>query len=602
MKFYKSLFFIFIVLSFFISCAHEDSELKKEVDVKKSLFLNIENEELTNQNVKVILSSDSQIIQASFYEGVYNGSGQEIINSSLSKQIENNDGQWSFLVFENGLYSVGAKTSDGSYLKAVLTVKNIDKKAPLQVSHLALNYTGSALELSWKNPESAGMYDSPLFKIKLCWAKNDENYSEEILLDAGSEKYSISSIEGSESDFIKVKLKTIDELGNEGLEKEAVRYLKTYSDLEKTAGNIITSSGTFTPSEYKNLSKTDALAVVAFVNESGIPVALGLSDFDKKYLWCSKESSFYTNFMTENICTPSVSSASFLTSDASSVVYNSRTYLSAAFSDLSFSGDCDGSDNLAYIKSMEENLSLENYSSYYPAFYFIENYSSGTFFDGWYMPSIYELCKIAENLEKINEGLKACNTCEIGNNWYWSSSQSEDAEFNVWSLKIISQEKNTCQIISTSAAGSKVISYEYEESESLNQTAGENESFSENVSVNLASGSFLSSSGISETSSFEKAFTEELALTLSTTIEGAVLYYSFEKNLDENNFSTDGIKYNATDDYGNALTISVDSSCRLWAVCVKAGKIAGSCSYVFSKYKRIESYANGCLLPLRVFN
>ncbi|MCR5217199.1 hypothetical protein [Treponema sp.] len=609
MKLFKYLAAVLFFVFLFTGCSSDDE--RTETEVNYSLSLTASCEELTNQDLQIVLVSENQIAQAAWYKGNYSGSGKSIIESSKSTVIEKDGENWAFTVSENGIYSVGAKTSDGNYMKAALTLGNIDKTGPLEPSNLSLKYNGGdTMEVSWTDPLAEDLSDSPVSLIKLCWSLSEGNYSQEYSLDAGSQSFTITGLTLSESDYITLLIYAVDELGNEGNIKSAVRYLKSYSETEKTPGNIITTEGTLTPEAYQAAGRSDAQAVVAFVNESGVPVGMGLNQTDGNVLWCTNESGTYYSSLKENICTPSVSSSSFITEDGSTVSYNSTSYSSTSYSNLTFTGDTDGSDNWDYIKSVDEECTStsSDIALYYPAFAFIENYSSNEYASGWYMPSIAELCHVTENITAINEGMAACGGDSIGEHWYWSSSQADNSEINVWTLRVISSGDECSQLLSTSSAGSKTITFDYEEAAEGSDMAGDNESTFGTIEINVSTGSLIGDSleleriGLTTLTDKENPFCEDLGITVTTSVSGAKIYYSLTTRLDDDNYSTDGSLYEETDDKGYPVYIPVTSTCTLWVVVVKSGEVVASNYKVFSKFNRREIYSNGYVIPLRIFN
>jgi len=93
---------------------------------------------------------------------------------------------------------------------------------------------------------------------------------------------------------------------------------------------------------------------------------------------------------------------------------------------VTFTGTTDGSTSLAKLKAAVSDYNATNY----PAWAFVESYATtagltGTYANGWYMPSIAELCKLYQGvtngnvdnaLNKIADSIQISTTC------YWSSS------------------------------------------------------------------------------------------------------------------------------------------------------------------------------------
>ena len=110
--------------------------------------------------------------------------------------------------------------------------------------------------------------------------------------------------------------------------------------------------------------------------------------------------------------------------------YTEFSEIESYYSDYTFSGDLDGSDNWDYICSMdpEGTLGSINKGNNYPAFWYAETYGSiygGEFRENWYIPTIKELVDIHGNLDIIQKSLAACDGFEIRiDDLYWSSNQS----------------------------------------------------------------------------------------------------------------------------------------------------------------------------------
>lgn len=183
-------------------------------------------------------------------------------------------------------------------------------------------------------------------------------------------------------------------------------------------GQIILSDGTFVDTLDSSQSQKP-VAIFAGLNDNGAAIGLGL--YSKEKLMFSPQDSTGYNLEFENIvCTPS-------------------EYGNGAAKTATFTGDTDGSDNWDEICSADP-FGVQNAEENYPAYNFVNSYGKtyadklGTFTDGWYMPSLKELCIISNNVEKIYEGGYENNEIE-GINLYlemtaWSSSAVSKGEWN----------------------------------------------------------------------------------------------------------------------------------------------------------------------------
>ncbi|MBE6353494.1 hypothetical protein [Treponema sp.] len=600
---FKVLFLaVYLGCTLFFSCSHSDDA--EEVSVSGVIELLCENESLTNESVRIIVTGEKKIAAAYWYKGSYSGSGQSLIKSQSSVEITQTEGIWAFPVSENSVYSVGVRFSDGTYTLKRITVRNIDRMPPAQVSKLGVNYYGGeTIKVSWTDPVCEGSYDSPLAEVLVSWRKNDGEFCTEISIEPQTEEY-VVPVSGTASDYYEISVRVKDELGNTGEPEAASRYLKVYTEKEKTAGNIITPDGTFTPSEYKERSLSDAVAVVAFVNADGVPVGIGLTHSDGNLPWGTLESGGYQLFFEKNLCTPHASNLTYLTPDGSTVTAGSCKYSSKRYDSLDFTGDTRGEDNWECMKAYDPECTSSDTAAaeYYPAFSFIQSYSSGGISDGWYMPSVAELCYLVMNIGKVNSGLSLCGGTPLGNCWYWSSSQADSSAFNVWSLKVISAELNVSQLVSASCVPVDEVTFEYVKPAEGNAMADSSVDFSSGLTVEVYSGEILGDVaeldrvGIENNIDLVNPFLDELEAEIeySEDLKYADIYYSLSERLNEYNYESAGTEYKAP--------VRITSTCTLWAVAVINGKIAGTGYGVFSKCNKIKTPENGYAVPLRVFN
>lgn len=189
-----------------------------------------------------------------------------------------------------------------------------------------------------------------------------------------------------------------------------------------SVGDVLLNDGTVIPyNEYK-LSFTDeqkkkAVGVLVVDNIGRALGWLGLNS-GNKLSWAKKDSTGYNTEFSGIICTPSVDSLKL--SD-----YLVKNIAATA----TFTGDIYGWDNWDYIckNDTEGTKDVLNYNSSYPAFKYMLQYSKtnkvvGKYANGWYIPSLAELCWIYRNKETINKVLSALGKSQLGGN-YWSSSQ-----------------------------------------------------------------------------------------------------------------------------------------------------------------------------------
>lgn len=191
--------------------------------------------------------------------------------------------------------------------------------------------------------------------------------------------------------------------------------VQDFSTYTYNTGYVLLSDGTIIPYNANNLTFTDeqkamAVGVAIGTNEYGVPVGwLGIHNSSEgtnrgRYSWSKSNKNF-----EDIICTPNVSNQSSSTSIAT------------------FSGDTDGSDNWAYICSVDPEGTADSATNY-PAFNYVNNYATtfgltGDYATGWYMPSIAELSCIFQNVAVLNTVLVALGGTTLRDDDYWSSSQ-----------------------------------------------------------------------------------------------------------------------------------------------------------------------------------
>ena len=190
-----------------------------------------------------------------------------------------------------------------------------------------------------------------------------------------------------------------------------VRVLRSENCIsDSDIGKIVLSDGSFVTKDVFNSSiMTPIAVVVGSAKNGGQALAVGLQKSSSPLQWASSGTTGYETIFENIICTPS------------------KTGRGAA-STATFTGDIDGSDNWAYICSIDPE-GTKDAATNYPAFDYANNYGvtqgiTGNYKDGWYIPSLKELCDIY----KVKDTVKDVITVVGGNlsmsSWYWSSSQN----------------------------------------------------------------------------------------------------------------------------------------------------------------------------------
>jgi len=201
--------------------------------------------------------------------------------------------------------------------------------------------------------------------------------------------------------------------------------VKAYPKYE--VGDIVLSDKTVVKAaDYTAIDASKPPVGVICGNLYGAPrmIALGISE--KELPWAKYGTTGYTTKLTGIIC-----------------ISNGKTS-----SEVTFTGDTDGSDNWAYIKQQDPEGTKDDAAveKNYPAFYWVQKYNTtyaaqlgGSTFD-WYMPSLAELCEVSKNFKAIDTSFNKIQGFSNGKDyvkrdfkgWYWSSSQASYSSYNAW--------------------------------------------------------------------------------------------------------------------------------------------------------------------------
>lgn len=205
-------------------------------------------------------------------------------------------------------------------------------------------------------------------------------------------------------------------------ESSATTTLKVIESVASSyaVGDIILTDGTkVSVNEVEIYSPDNAnkpIGVVAMISDIyrvSTPKVIGLQKSASILKWAPSGTTGYGKKFTNIVCTPSKTG-------------------SGAASTATFTGDTDGSDNWAEICDVDPE-GTANAATNYPAFNFANTYGAtagltGTGYEnGWYVPSIAELCEVYKNKDVIQTSLTKANGFNIGTSDYWSSSQTQKA-------------------------------------------------------------------------------------------------------------------------------------------------------------------------------
>ena len=157
------------------------------------------------------------------------------------------------------------------------------------------------------------------------------------------------------------------------------------------------------------------IGVVAMITAYGVqtPKVIGLQISTINLAWAPKDTTGYNTMFTNIVCEPSQ------TGDGAALT-------------ATFAGDTDGSDNWAEICAVDPEGTADAATNY-PAFNFANTYGTtagltGTDYEnGWYVPSIAELCEVYKNKEVIQTSLTKAKGFYFKSGYYWCSSQTSSS-------------------------------------------------------------------------------------------------------------------------------------------------------------------------------
>lgn len=186
---------------------------------------------------------------------------------------------------------------------------------------------------------------------------------------------------------------------------KVVEKAKCYTDAE--IGKIVLEDGSLVTNEDYDSTTMKAIAVVCGTKYAGGQV-IGVGLQSSSGQWAKDGTYGYNNNFTKIVSTPS-------------------DFGAGAADTATFTGDLDGSDNWAYICSLDPE-GTKDAATNYSAFYFANTYGitqgiSGNYKDGWYIPSLKELCDIYKIKDTISDVITTVGGNLIMSYWYWSSSQ-----------------------------------------------------------------------------------------------------------------------------------------------------------------------------------
>ena len=199
-------------------------------------------------------------------------------------------------------------------------------------------------------------------------------------------------------------------------ESSATTTLQVIESVNYTVGDIILTDGSKVSvanvGTYTIDENNKPIGVVAMITDDyGVltPKVIGLQRSASELEWAPKNTTGNYKYFTNIVCKPSKT-------------------LSGAALTATFTGDTDGSDNWEYICSIDPKGTQDPVTNY-PVFNFANTYGTTAgltdtdYKNGWYVPSLAELCEVSKNKEVIQTSLTKANGFNFGTNRYWSSSE-----------------------------------------------------------------------------------------------------------------------------------------------------------------------------------
>ena len=181
-------------------------------------------------------------------------------------------------------------------------------------------------------------------------------------------------------------------------------------DIILTDGSKVSVANVATYTIDENNKPIGVVAMITDVNGVPTPKVIGLQKSATYLKWAPSGKPGYNTEFTNIVCTPS------------------QTDEGAALT-ATFTGDTEGSDNWSEICAVDPT-GTANAATNYPIFNFANTYGTtagltGTDYEnGWYVPSIAEVCEVYKNKEVIQTSLTQAEGFDFLRSAYWSSSQS----------------------------------------------------------------------------------------------------------------------------------------------------------------------------------
>lgn len=163
--------------------------------------------ERTKQDVVIIVNvttdSASEIKQITYIEGTESKIDTVLAGTNITEKKE-------ITATENATFTVAVTDTAGRRELAFVTVNNIDKTAPTQVTNVMPSYSrnNNAITLSWTNPA-----DEDFAGTEIVYGKTDSEETTTLTFDKDTISATIENIADDDSEYT-IAIKTKDDLGN----------------------------------------------------------------------------------------------------------------------------------------------------------------------------------------------------------------------------------------------------------------------------------------------------------------------------------------------------------------------------------------------------
>ena len=334
---------------------------------------------------------------------LFDASSDEVTTSTVTVPLENNTSNTEFTV------EIPVPTVDSVYTVAVffddvkddatteLQVYGVPEITSVTIPNAGVSYGGNSLPVTIKGKNftapgiSATSFSGSGAGITNFKVVSDTKATAEVTCSyvIGETPVTVNCGEASGSTTLKV-----------------LESAKCYTDAD--IGKIVLEDGSLVVKDDYDSNTMKAIAVVVGTKYAGGQVlGVGLQQASS-LMWAPSGTTGYKTRFENIICTPSETG-------------------SGAASTATFAGDIDGSDNWEEICKVDPE-GTKDAATNYPAFDYANNYGvtqgiTGNYKDGWYIPSLKELCDIYKVKDTVKDVITAVGGNLSMSFWYWSSSQ-----------------------------------------------------------------------------------------------------------------------------------------------------------------------------------